>query len=278
MRLSVSHTTRYEFSQPVVHGLYRLRLTPKATHGQEILSWEMGLEGAQTEVEYDDQHHNRTVLVSLEPGVQEVSVKCSGSVDTSGNSGVIGLHSGHVPLWCFLRQTPLTRAGNKVRSLVAGVDEDRDKKVDFLHALSASIREAIAYETGVTDVSTTAEQALTQGGGVCQDHAHVFISAGRLLDIPMRYVGGYLMMNDRIDQEAGHGWAEAHVDGVGWIGFDISNGISPDERYVRVATGCDYSEAAPFTGISQGAGETQLSVHLSVEQKSAEQGQSQQQS
>jgi transglutaminase-like putative cysteine protease len=70
----------------------------------------------------------------------------------------------------------------------------------------------------------------------------------------MRYVGGYLMMDDRIDQDAGHGWAEAHVEGLGWVGFDVSNGISPDERYVRVATGCDYREAAPVTGIAVGAG------------------------
>lgn len=278
MRLSIRHTTRYEFSEPVVHGLQRLRLTPKNTHGQEILDWHMALEGAEIEVEYDDQHHNRTTLVAAEPGVRQVSVICSGTVMTSDNAGVIGQHAGHMPLWCFLRPTALTRAGLKVRALVAGVDEDRDNKLDFLHALSAAIRQAIEYEPGITDVETSAEQALAAGRGVCQDHAHVFISAGRLLDIPMRYVGGYLMMDHTTEQEAGHGWAEAHVDGLGWVGFDVSNGISPDERYVRVATGCDYSEAAPVTGIALGAGEIALNVHLSVEQKPVGQQQQQQSS
>jgi transglutaminase-like putative cysteine protease len=79
------------------------------------------------------------------------------------------------------------------------------------------------------------------------------------------------MMNDRIDQEAGHGWAEAHVDNLGWVGFDVSNGISPDARYVRVATGCDYREAAPVTGLSFGAGDCALNVRLQVEQQLAEQ-------
>ena len=75
----------------------------------------------------------------------------------------------------------------------------------------------------------------------------------------------------RIDQEAGHAWAEAHVDHLGWVGFDISNGISPDERYVRVATGRDYAEAAPVTGMSYGAGESLLEVRLAVEQQHVEQ-------
>jgi len=80
----------------------------------------------------------------------------------------------------------------------------------------------------------------------------------------MRYSGGYLHMEGQVEQDAGHGWAEAHVEGLGWIGFDVSNGIGPDERYVRVATGCDYSDAAPITGIAHGAGETELQVQLSV--------------
>ena len=91
------------------------------------------------------------------------------------------------------------------------------------------------------------------------------------MGIPARYVSGYLMLEDRIDQEATHAWAEAHVEGLGWVGFDVSNGICPDARYVRVATGRDYAEAAPVTGISWGPGESILSVSLAVEQQLAEQ-------
>lgn len=275
MILSISHTTRYDFAEPVVHGLQRLRLKPKDTHGQTVRSWDMRLDGAVAEVAYEDHHHNSTTLVSIEPGVREMSVTCEGVVDTSDKSGVIGLHSGHMPLWAFVRPTPLTRAGLKVRALVAGVDADRNDPLSFLHALSATVREAVEYRPGVTDADTSAEQALTAGAGVCQDHAHIFISAGRLLEIPMRYVGGYLMMNDRVEQDAGHGWAEAHIGGLGWVGFDISNGISPDERYVRVTTGCDYREAAPVTGLAFGAGEMALQVRLSVEEQSMAQQQQQ---
>lgn len=266
MILNVSHTTRYAFAEPVIHGLQRLRLKPKSTHGQEVLDWHMDLKGAQPQAEYEDQHRMVVVLVSIDPGVTEIEVTCHGSVGTVDHAGVMGLHSGHMPLWCFLRPTPLTRAGKGVRALVSSVDHDRADTLGFLHALSHAIGEQVEYVKGDTDVTTTAEQALAAGKGVCQDHAHIFISAGRLLDVPMRYVGGYLRLDDTVAQEAGHGWAEAHVPGLGWVGFDISNTVCPDERYIRVSTGCDYSEAAPVTGIAVGVGTTELTVDLSVEE------------
>ena len=81
---------------------------------------------------------------------------------------------------------------------------------------------------------------------------------------------GYVL-RDEAARQSGHAWAEAHVEALGWVGFDVSNRISPDERYVRVATGRDYREAAPVTGLSWGAGETRLAVKLAVEQQSQEQ-------
>ena len=51
MRLSVTHTTRYVFSEPVVHALQRIRLTPKITQGQEIIRWDVAVENAQVELD-----------------------------------------------------------------------------------------------------------------------------------------------------------------------------------------------------------------------------------
>ena len=271
MRLAIRHTTHYQFSQPAIRGLQRLRLRPKSTQGQQIIDWQMQLEGARLEVEYDDQHHNHTALVSVEPGASSISIICSGHVETSDNNGMVGPHTGHMPLWCFLAQTELTRPGPKMRALAGTLETGKDDPLAMLHGLSQGVLAAVLYEIGHTDAATPAEAAMTAGRGVCQDHAHIFIGTARMLGIPARYVSGYLMMNDRIDQEAGHGWAEAHIDGLGWVAFDVSNGISADARYVRVATGCDYRDAAPVTGISYGAGESALAVSLAVEQQLVEQ-------
>lgn len=280
MRLSIRHTTRYEFSQPVIHALQRLRLTPKATQGQSVIHWDMQYENALPELEYDDQHFNTVTLIGVEPGASEVVITGQGVVETLDNSGVIGHHSGHLPLWSFLSQTPLTKLGPKLRALVRELPGPQDgAALDYLHALSTRVGELVEYQTGASEVDTTAEEALANETGVCQDMAHIFIAAARAVDIPARYVSGYLMMNDRVEQGATHAWAEAHVDGLGWVGFDIANGISPDPRYVRVATGRDYRDAAPVTGISFGQAEQVLTVNVQVEEQSAGfRGQSQSQS
>jgi transglutaminase-like putative cysteine protease len=282
LRLSVSHTTRYAFSDPVAYGMQRLRLRPKSTHGQVVLDWKMEFDGALVELEYEDHHQNPTTLVTVLPGARELVVRCSGEVETVDNAGILGPHSGQMPLWCFLRQTSLTEPGPRLTSLVKRLANGKEAgggradTLEILHALSGAVLEAVAYEPGTTDARTPAEAALAAGSGVCQDHAHIFIGAGRLLGIPMRYVSGYLRLEGTDAQEAGHGWAEAHVERLGWVGFDVSNAICPDERYVRVASGCDYSEAAPVTGLAQGMGEASLEVAVVVEQ--SQQAQAQQQS
>lgn len=254
-----------------MHALQRLRLTPKETQGQKILSWKMSYENAAAELEYDDQNFNTVTLVAVEPGLREVVIRCEGLVDTQDSSGMIGRHSGHLPLWSFLGQTPLTKPGPAIKKLLGDLAFGADSKLDDLHALSERIRNKVTYGTGKTGAKTTGEEAAKQGSGVCQDHSHIFIGAARAMNVPARYVSGYLMMDDRITQEATHAWAEAHVDGLGWVGFDISNGISPDPRYVRVATGRDYRDAAPITGITFGTSSEDMQVEVEVEQQQVQQ-------
>lgn len=271
MRLTIHHTTRYLFDEPISHGVQRLRLTPKETQGQKIIGWDMTFQGAREELAYDDQNFNHTILISVDEGAREVVIACNGTVQTEDHAGVIGRHAGHMPLWAFLGHTQLTRPGPRLRHLVCGVERRGDDVLGTLHQLSAAVRDTVDYASGTTDVQTTAEEALGHGLGVCQDHAHVFIAAARMLEVPARYVSGYLMMDDRVDQSATHAWAEAFVQGLGWVGFDVSNQISPDPRYVRVATGRDYRDAAPVTGISFGSMRHDLQVELAIEQQLVEQ-------
>ncbi len=181
-----------------------------------------------------------------------------------------------MPLWFYLRPTELTEPGDRVRAVSAEVADEPDP-VTRLHALSARITDQVPYRLGGTEPSTPAEEALAASHGVCQDHAQIFVAAARLFGVPARYVSGYLLVDDGESATAGHAWAEAHVDGLGWVGFDVSNGISPDERYVRVAVGRDYREAAPLVGTRYGSGGESLEVRLDVAEAPAEVQQQQQQ-
>jgi transglutaminase-like putative cysteine protease len=107
---------------------------------------------------------------------------------------------------------------------------------------------------------------LAQGAGVCQDYAHIFIATARYLNIPARYVSGYLMRPETTEQTAGHAWAEAHIDGLGWVGFDATNNVCPNDSYVRIGCGLDYRDAAPVSGVRIGFAAETLAVEVNVEQ------------
>ncbi len=269
-QLRVSHRTTYSYEDPVVYGLQQLRLTPKERAGQSIVNWKVDLEGAREEARFEDHNSNTVVLTSLVEGVTEVVITVRGEVDATNDTGIVGNHGGHAPLWHFTRATPQTKASKGIDALMKAFGKRTLTEVSAFHALSKLIAEQVTYETGVTHARTTAESAIELGKGVCQDHAHIFIAALRSLGIPARYVSGYLMMNDRVDQEATHAWAEAWLHNLGWVGFDVSNGISPDSRYIRVATGLDYQDAAPIRGLHVGnasasAGE-RMRVAIQVQQ------------
>ena len=119
---------------------------------------------------------------------------------------------------------------------------------------------------GKTDSSTTAAEALKDGAGVCQDHAHLMISIARELRVPARYVVGYLFEPDREDEaRETHAWAELHIDSLGWVGFDPSNKVCPTDHYVRLTSGFDANDAAPISGIFVGTCAENMDVEVSVD-------------
>ncbi len=267
MRLTINYTSTYQFDEPVHYGLQQIRLTPKSRIGQEVLDWDVRIDQGRVETQFSDHHANEVSLVSIAADAMAVKVTARGTVETQDLNGVVGRQKGFVPLWLFQRSTDLTRASLNVRNIAKGLKDAHDDDIALLHALSERILSAVPYRIGATDAATTADGAIESGAGVCQDHAHIFIAAARAMGYPARYVSGFLMMNDTDHQEATHAWAEAHIDGIGWVGFDVSNGISPDDRYVRIATGLDYRDAAPISGLRFGSGDERLSVDLIVAQQ-----------
>lgn len=265
MQLQIRHTTTYSYNQPVDYALQKVRLRPQRVTVQDVVDWDIVIAGGQIETHYTDHYGNHVDLVNVDVGATEVTITAQGTVVTNDGSGVLGKIYGRAPLWHFQQPTEATSPGDGILKLAAGLAGATDP-IAALHDLSERILEAAPYKVGATHSRTLAEEALRIGAGVCQDHAQIFIAAARAQGIPARYVSGYLMINDQIDQEATHAWAEAHIDGLGWVGFDVSNGVSPDEKYVRIAVGRDARDAAPTEGLRMGDAVEQMIVSLQVQQ------------
>ena len=244
MHLRIHHRTEYHYKSAPALALQRVRLRPKDDAYATIETWDVRVVGTERQGAFVDGFGNHTELHALAPGSDRIVIEAAGEAHTRMLNGIVSTPQ-TVGLWLYQRATALTLAEGAISTLA----HDCDGSVASLHALSTRVREAIVYRIGATGPTTTAAEAIALGAGVCQDHAHAFLAAARLAGVPARYVSGYLRMDDRADQDATHAWAEAHVAGLGWVGFDISNGISPDERYLPIARGLDYRDAAPISGI-----------------------------
>lgn len=265
MLLNISHTTTYHYDLPVVYALQRLRLTPQTNQVQTVHDWSVHYLGAVKEATFRDGFNNVCELIRHERNSHTISIVAEGKVTTHQGAGVFGEDRTLSPLWMYTRQTQLTEPGPQILDLAAAISGVSDRLAK-LHLLMEKLSLRMRYEVGSTDVETPAEAALSAGHGVCQDLTHVFCAAARLCGIPARYISGYLMMDGLEHQAASHAWAEAHVEGLGWVGFDAANTMCPDEKYVRIAAGLDYGDAAPVSGIRLGSGSEKLEVAVKVEQ------------
>ena len=165
----------------------------------------------------------------------------------------------------YLTLTERTEPGDELVGLARDARGPRSPR-DTAYRVVEIVRERMTYETGVTNVHSSAQQAWTEQRGVCQDFAHVTIGALRSLGMPARYVSGYLA--PKREAEVGesskgesHAWVE-FWDG-GWMPFDPTNGVFVGLDHVVVVRGRDYTDVQPFKGVYSGAAESTLTVEVS---------------
>ena len=264
MLISVDHVTHYTYETITHYIAQRIRLTPQTTSHQSVREWEILMPGIENAVSYIDGFGNLTMLVTNQGEFDQISIRARGLVETLDASGIVGEDVSGLLAETFLRSTPCTESDKALKAFSRTIEPG--ETIPFLHRVMMRIHEEITYDTDATHAHTTAKDAFAARRGVCQDHSHIFISLARLNNIPARYVTGYLLfMGDGSPELAQHAWAEAHVEGLGWVGFDPANGVSPGETYIRIACGLDANSAAPISGIRRGGGDERLDVSLDIQ-------------
>ena len=263
MELEIHHSTVYRYNSPAKQVGLLLRLQPAHLDCQAPRNWSVTINGLPV------QHFTPNGFGDLEAFVQhrgtvgQLEIVAEGTVSTRECNGIVSGFRHDLPLPVFLRPTELTCPDENLKALARSVPgEDLIAK---LHALSDRVRERVSYVPGATDHASTAAEALAQGQGVCQDHAHIFVAAARTLGVPARYVAGYLLADaGDLAQHETHGWAEAWVEGLGWIGFDATNGLCVTERYVRLCCGLDAHDAAPVRGSVMGTTAIEIQADVMI--------------
>lgn len=268
MRIRISHATTYHYDTPPATVTQMLRLTPRNHDSQYVVNWRIDLSEDCELHQHEDAFGNITHSFTAEGPFTRLSIAVDGEIDTQDTNGVVAGAVERFPPALFLRETDLTHADPAIVEFAeatrAGSGGDT---LALLHELLRDVHGKVTYDPDPTQAATTAAEAFKLRRGVCQDLAHIFIAAARQLGVPARYVGGHLYRDDGVTaQDAGHAWAEAYVDRLGWIGFDPANKVCATDAHVRVAMGLDYLSAAPVRGTRLGGSGETMTVAIQVAQ------------
>lgn len=271
MLLSVRHRTTYRYDPAAQRVALRLKMFPALSSSQTPRSWSVLVNGTAPNTRITNGYGDDEAIWHSAAKLEEVEVVAEGIVETINSHGVLRNWPMKARPAMFLRETSLTKPDEAIRDMALSATNG-ETGLAAAHALSAAVRDAIDYRPGSTDSATTAAEAMTQGAGVCQDHAHVLISAARSLGAAARYVVGYLFVDENSEEETvtegeTHAWVEIWVDNLGWVGFDPSNRICPTEHYIRLASGLDAPDATPLRGSISGMVEESLDADVQVVQQ-----------
>jgi len=203
MHVRIHHSTVYRYVPPVAGAIQLLRLTPRDFDGQHVVRWRIELSADARLTPHEDAFGNITHVFTATGPLDELRVDVDGEVETQNTNGVISGAVERFPPRLFLRPTRLTVADEAIRDFAerarAGCEGDALAQA---HALLEGLHREVAFDLDMTEVAPSASEAFALKRGVCRDHCHIFLAAAHHLDIPARYIAGYLQ-NGRWPSRAG---------------------------------------------------------------------------
>jgi transglutaminase-like putative cysteine protease len=269
-RLRVNHHTAYRYSSAVRASYNEVRVVPASAAGQVTLEAAVSTSPAATQYHYRD-YWGTTVIAFDVPGAHDhLEIRASALVECAAaaplaRSAWSDLAAVHDQMAEYLGDSPNAIADHEIADLARSLR--RGDPTDTVNEVVGWVRASLAYVRGVTGVHTPASEAWRAKSGVCQDFAHLALSALRVVGIPCRYVSGYLHPDPEaaIGADAkgeSHAWIEAWTGQ--WWGIDPTNGVLAGNRHVVVARGRDYVDVPPVKGIFAGGAKAEMLVEVDI--------------
>jgi transglutaminase-like putative cysteine protease len=277
MRIAVTHVTRLEFGDEVSESVMDTRLGPRDDADQRVERFSVRMEPAGHVRRYQDGFGNIAHLLTNMRPHAFLQVSAHSEVETfmadpfqfaprpPGPLDVIHLAD-------CLDPSPLVPRLPVVAEMAAPFRANTtDNPFEAVRQMTELIHRDFAYQAGVTDVTTSIEEIVAGRQGVCQDFAHLLLGMCRAIEIPARYVSGYIVEHGDADARtpsrgvgASHAWVEVFTPTHGWRGFDPTNNLLANEYYVKIAIGRDYSDVPPTRGTYHGGPTEQMTVAVTA--------------
>lgn len=277
-RIAVVHRTGYRYESEVESSYNEARVTPLTTLGQTTLDSSVEVSPTASILRYWDYWGTMVHAFDVHVPHTELEVVASAVVET-GQRGADGPAPAEVQWSQLASLAAVDRHGEllaptvyvprspEIAAAAAEIAGGCRGPAEACDAAVGWVRDHVRYEKGSTHVASSATDALASGAGVCQDFSHLTLALLRAMDVPSRYVSGYLHPNDGAevgDRVAGesHAWVEAWLGE--WVPFDPTAGSYSASRHVIVGRGRDYGDVAPLKGIYHGGACESLGVTVEL--------------
>jgi transglutaminase-like putative cysteine protease len=249
MRISIRHEIIQTFSPPARSAIQMLRLRPRDCDSQHIAAWNVDVDIDCRMKEGEDAFGNLVQTLDAEGPLSKLTIVARGEIDTFDTAGVLHGEPERFSTDVFLRDTDLTTPDPDLREFARATVKGAKSALDRPHFLMRTLHERLTFEENIAPATRTAAEAFKLEKVDSRDVAHIFIAAARTVGVPARFVSGYLAPEkdaEAATTQALHAWAEAYVEGLGWIGFDPTICLCMYDGHVRLACGLDYLGAAPL--------------------------------
>lgn len=273
MLLSIEHLTELTYTDRVSESVNEIRMAPRTDNRQTLRGFGLALGPPAQVSEHIDWLGNRVHQFSVLESHDKLIAVAHSAVETHGREVKLDeipdetVTSGELTLemYDFLAFAgPITKSDALAELLKALGLEREPSTARVVSGVAKSLREKLEYKKGVTTHTSTVNEVLERGAGVCQDLAHVAIGLLRLRGIPARYVSGYLHRADGPAELETHAWCEAYVPAVGWVAVDPTHATTADERHITVAVGRSYADVPPNRGVFHGDAEEAIRVRVTI--------------
>jgi transglutaminase-like putative cysteine protease len=268
MIYEVHHQTVIDYEEQVTEAHHVLHLLPRSFGRQKAITANLTVEPEPSGLtRNEDYFGNVTHHLLLHEPHQKLVLDAVSRVDVSTLEQPYDLHAS--PPWESLVGKLATGEG-PVRDYAASSFEPGCPVLVLAMSLTQRIFDEFEYKGGVSDVSTPVTRVLEMRRGVCQDFAHLQIACLRSFGLAARYVSGYLLTHPPPGQprlvgaDASHAWVSVWAGDLGWVDFDPTNRLIPDDEHITVGWGRDYSDVSPTTGFIVGGGEHTVNVAVDV--------------
>ncbi len=276
-RFTIHHITKYTYEGPVRDSASQILLFPIKDEYQELLKQDIFITDEPVLDIYKDYYgnevgsfmqaepHNSLVIDSKVEVITKPRPDPVDQVDKEGQWNHLQTIRWQVPYIDFLKQEHFDYFHELQAD--AGLPESFSlTPLESARRLSNYVFERFKYIKGVTSVETTLDEIWKLKAGVCQDFAHILLVLLRQIQIPARYVSGYICPKDNAMRGEGatHAWIEAYIPYNGWVGFDPTNNSLVTDQHVRLAVGRNFTDCSPVKGTYKGSPDHILEVGVSV--------------